>query len=492
MIEELPKNLCYLCIDRHLPALSSKPALLYHNIQENYSKVFTYSDLYHQVLKISNALIFLGITQYDKILLFLPQIPESLFIILACSRLNITYVLISPSWNQSQLTKIIDDCKPKLIFTSSYCLDSNNNLIDYNNTLDEILENNAGFTNFLSFLIIIQRDLYQTTKIKQNWDLDYHTLLGFCGVEEIPVMNSFDDLSIFSLYQDYDVKKKLTKKVNEMIKLLEEITKIKKRENFVWLANSVLNSIEGLCFILYGPLFNGDATILLERNNTKVDIYLELIQKWKVSAFCGVLDLFEENERIYYDLNSLLMMIGIKKQGVFEVIFNKLNERNYIFVEISLKSQCIFNINMMKIECCDEVVEALEAEIKQMNNLNRIYIITMFENVNVFVEDKAFHDKIKQNIEESIKKSSLEDKITNKIWWVEKLPLFSEEKMTRKILKQILQEKEINFGSFTESFENLCIVKKMQNLVKKEKNIEEKKIFEEAIQCSPYKKLKIW
>jgi len=100
-------NIYHHCIEKHIPFLSTKPALLYIGLSENTTMVYTYSDIHLNVLKICKILNSLKITTSDNIILTLPQIPETFFIILACARLQIHYLLLSPFLDPLTLKRIL-------------------------------------------------------------------------------------------------------------------------------------------------------------------------------------------------------------------------------------------------------------------------------------------------------------------------------------------------------------------------------------------------
>ncbi|MFN7507850.1 MAG: acetyl-coenzyme A synthetase N-terminal domain-containing protein, partial [Limnobacter sp.] len=81
-------NLCYNAVDRHLDQLGDKPALIYVSTEVNQEKVYTFREL-HQEVQIAAAMLQkMGVKKGDRVLIYMPMIPEATFAMLACARIG--------------------------------------------------------------------------------------------------------------------------------------------------------------------------------------------------------------------------------------------------------------------------------------------------------------------------------------------------------------------------------------------------------------------
>jgi len=436
-------NIYHHCIEKHIPFLSTKPALLYIGLSENTTMVYTYSDIHLNVLKICKILNSLKITTSDNIILTLPQIPETFFIILACARLQIHYLLLSPFLDPLTLKRIFEDFKPKYIFSASYCLNSIGIPNDFNKVINEVLE--SSFLNNYTSLIMIQREIYQTPIIKESRDLDFYTLISFCGGQEITMIIGEFDCDLFSVYQIFQKENIIKKTSNKTITTIEETMKNhNKNENKIWLCNYNLASVEGLCFGLFGPLFQGDTSILLETNEIEKEKYWELIDKFKVNCFCGEMKIFEKIEDVDCNLSSLVLFITDKNKGCLYQA-NKINEKNFDLIEVEIESQCFFENFYVKIETCDDRIGKIEKILREETCLESIFVIKINETLHIVADGTYSIEQKRRKIEEIGKKYKLNFKI-----WIEEIGKFMDslnEKELRKSLKRNLLEKTEKNGN---------------------------------------------
>ena len=87
-------NVSYNCLDRHLPALADKPALIWQNDDLTYSKTFTYSELTLEVCRFANYLRKQGVHKGDRVCLYLPMIPMAVVAMLACARIGAVHTVL--------------------------------------------------------------------------------------------------------------------------------------------------------------------------------------------------------------------------------------------------------------------------------------------------------------------------------------------------------------------------------------------------------------
>ena len=81
-------NLCHNAIDRHLATLANSPALIFVSTETDEERVYTFGDLHAEVMRFAAVMQSLGVTRGDRVLIYMPMIPEAVFAMLACARIG--------------------------------------------------------------------------------------------------------------------------------------------------------------------------------------------------------------------------------------------------------------------------------------------------------------------------------------------------------------------------------------------------------------------
>src|SRR5262249_48990763 len=113
-------NVTYNCLDRHLPNLSNKCALIWQGDEDQDVQKFTYAELHAAVCKLANALKLRGITKGDRVAIYLPMIPELAIAMLACARIGAIHSVIFGGFSAESLIHRINDSTCKLLITANY------------------------------------------------------------------------------------------------------------------------------------------------------------------------------------------------------------------------------------------------------------------------------------------------------------------------------------------------------------------------------------
>src|ERR1700687_3472885 len=111
-------NLCHNALDRHLRARGEQAALVWISTEVNEERVFTYGELYDEVNRCAAILKSLGVAKGDRILIYMPMIPEAVFAMLATVRLGAIHSVVFGGFAPASLAARIDDARPKVIVTS--------------------------------------------------------------------------------------------------------------------------------------------------------------------------------------------------------------------------------------------------------------------------------------------------------------------------------------------------------------------------------------
>ncbi|HKW37383.1 MAG TPA: propionate--CoA ligase [Burkholderiales bacterium] len=111
-------NLCYNAVDRHLEARAGQKALLYISTETGEEKSATYAELHAEVQRVASMMKSLGVGRGDRVIVYMPMIPEAVYAILACARIGAIHSVVFGGFAAASLAARIDDARPKLMVTA--------------------------------------------------------------------------------------------------------------------------------------------------------------------------------------------------------------------------------------------------------------------------------------------------------------------------------------------------------------------------------------
>ena len=133
-------NTCYLAIDQHVESgRGQQTALIYDSPVTNTIKKYTYADLQTEVSKLAGALQKFGVQKGDRVLIYMPMVPETAFAMLACARLGAIHSVVFGGFAPTELAIRIDDATPKVIISAS-CGVEFDKIVPYKPLLDEAID----------------------------------------------------------------------------------------------------------------------------------------------------------------------------------------------------------------------------------------------------------------------------------------------------------------------------------------------------------------
>src|SRR5436853_2158214 len=111
-------NRCHNAIDRHLAARAEQPALVWISTEVNETRSFTYRELHAEVNRVAAMMQSLGVKRGERVIIYMPMIPEAAFAMLACARLGAIHSVVFGGFAAASLAARIDDAKPVLMITA--------------------------------------------------------------------------------------------------------------------------------------------------------------------------------------------------------------------------------------------------------------------------------------------------------------------------------------------------------------------------------------
>ena len=111
-------NVSANCIDRHLDKRAEQTAIIWEGDNPDESKHISYAELHRQVCKLSNVYKKLGVKKGDRVVLYLPMVPEAAYAMLACARIGAVHSIVFAGFSPEALASRIEDCGASLLVTA--------------------------------------------------------------------------------------------------------------------------------------------------------------------------------------------------------------------------------------------------------------------------------------------------------------------------------------------------------------------------------------
>ena len=132
-------NTCYNAVDRHVEGgRGAQAAIIYDSPVTNTVRTITYAELQEQVSKVAGALAGLGVTKGDRVIVYMPMIPEALVSMLACARLGAIHSVVFGGFAANELATRINDAEPKVMISAS-CGIETTKVIPYKPLVDQAI-----------------------------------------------------------------------------------------------------------------------------------------------------------------------------------------------------------------------------------------------------------------------------------------------------------------------------------------------------------------
>ena len=278
-------NITENIFERNLLKNKEKTAIIWEpNNPEEETKKISYQELYEETCKFSNALKDLGIDKGDRIIIYMPMVPEAAIAMLACARVGAIHSVVFAGFSSTSLADRIDDCEAKMVITS----DGNfrgNKVIPVKSVVDEALEK----SNSIEKVIVLKRT-NQDVNLVENRDFWWHELVADKPSEfKAEVMDSEDML--FILYTSGSTgKPKGVVHTTGGYMVYSAYTFLNvfqyDKDDIYWCTADV-GWITGHSYIVYGPLLCGATSIMFEGVPTypNVSRFWDIVDKHKVNQF---------------------------------------------------------------------------------------------------------------------------------------------------------------------------------------------------------------
>ncbi len=255
-------NSCHNAVDRHVAAGNGdRTAVIYESPVTGQTRAFSYAELLDQVARTAGMLAGLGVAKGDRVVIYMPMIPETLFAMLACARLGAIHSVVFGGFAAPELAKRIDDAQPKLLLTAS-CGIEGQKVLPYKPLVDHALE---IAKHPVDHVVLWQRPQSEADLVAPR-DIDWAERLAAAEPAACVPVAATDPLYILYTSGTTGTPKGVVRDNGGHAVALNwsmaNIYGVKAGDVF-WAASDV-GWVVGHSYIVYGPLLAGATTVLFE------------------------------------------------------------------------------------------------------------------------------------------------------------------------------------------------------------------------------------
>ncbi|XP_078530358.1 acyl-CoA synthetase short-chain family member 3, mitochondrial isoform X2 [Lissotriton helveticus] len=256
-------NICYNALDRHIEhGRGDQAAVIHDSPVTNTKEVITYREMHETVCKLAGVLVKHGVRKGDRVVIYMPMVPQAMFTMLACARLGAIHSLIFGGFASKELAIRIDHVKAKFVVTASFGVEPGRR-VEYIPLLERALD---MVDHKPEKVLIYQRPNMETVPLAAGRDLDWNEELAKAHPHDcVPVLS---DHPLYVLYTSgtTGMPKGVVRTTGGYAVMLNwtmsAVYGLKPGE--VWWAASDLGWVVGHSYICYAPLLHGNTTVLYE------------------------------------------------------------------------------------------------------------------------------------------------------------------------------------------------------------------------------------
>src|SRR5438876_3767393 len=306
-------NLCHNAIDRHLATRGEQAALIFISSETDSRKSYTYRELSAEVNRFAAILRGLGVARGDRVLIYMPMMPEAVFAILATVRIGAIHSVVFGGFAAASLATRIDDAKPKVMVTADAGM-RGGKAIPSKHLVDEALR---LARHPPARVIIVDRQLDTAMSRTAGRDLDYATLVGEHDGAVVPCEWLESSEPSYILYTSgttgnpKGVQRDTGGYAVALAASMRDIFCVAPGETMF--TTSDIGWVVGHSYIVYAPLLNGSTTVMYEGLPIRPDpgIWWQIVAEHRVRTMFSsptAIRVLKKQDPAYmkkYDLSSM-------------------------------------------------------------------------------------------------------------------------------------------------------------------------------------------
>lgn len=254
-------NTCYNALDRHvIDGRADQPAVIHESAITGKSSILTYAQMLEKTARFAGALRMAGVEKGDRVVIYMPMVPEALIAMLACARLGAVHSVVFGGFAPAELAARIDDAKPKVLVSASCGLEPNR-IVEYKPMLDDSI---ALATHKPNRCIILQREQHRVEL--GPLDMDWKDAMAMAEPAECVSVAATDPLYILYTSGTTGKPKGIVRdNGGHAVALTWSMKNVYNIEaGDMWWSASDVGWVVGHSYIVYAPLFAGASTIVFE------------------------------------------------------------------------------------------------------------------------------------------------------------------------------------------------------------------------------------
>ncbi|WP_368186674.1 propionate-CoA ligase PrpE [Aestuariibius sp. HNIBRBA575] len=279
-------NTCWNAVDRHVEnGRGEQTAIIYDSPITHTKREISYVELRNRVANLAGALRAKGVEKGDRVIIYMPMVPEALEAMLACARLGAVHSVVFGGFAAHELAVRIDDAKPKCIIAASCGLEPGR-VVHYKPLLDGAIEQSSHKPDFC---VIFQRE-QEVAELVEGRDVNWHGFqYGVEPAECVPVEGNHPSYILYTSGTTGQPKGVIRHTAGQLVALnwtMKNLYNVDPGDVF-WAASDV-GWVVGHSYICYGPLIAGNTTIVFEGKpvgTPDAGTFWRVISEHKVKSF---------------------------------------------------------------------------------------------------------------------------------------------------------------------------------------------------------------